>query len=75
MRLVRGLVITLGLVAAGCGGADPNGPPLLNSGAGGAGGGGDQNNNNGGQCPGGGGPTLTPMDPASLFRLCTGVDR
>lgn len=55
--------VILFLAVAGCGGADPNGPPLLGSGSGGGGGGGVQNGN-GGQC--GGSPTVAPMDPSTL---------
>ena len=62
MRFSRGLVVVVALVA-GCGGPDPNGPPLENMGAAGK----PDSPGTGGnaQCTGGA-ATLTPMDPATL---------
>jgi len=64
MRLTRGLLLAALIIgsAAGCGGADPNGPPLMNNGGkpdnpAGTGGNGSQ------QCSA---PTVAPMDPSTL---------
>lgn len=62
MRFPGGLVVILSIGAFGCGGADPNGPPLINNGA--AGNGGAGGSGGGGQCTGG--PAVQPMDPSTL---------
>jgi hypothetical protein len=62
MRFSRGILL-MAFIAAGCGGADPNGPPLNNNG-------GKPDNpgvgGNGSSDPQCSAPTLTPMDPSTL---------
>ena len=61
---MRFVALALAMLSAGCGGADPYGPPLMNDGK--TGPADNPGQSSGGTQCGGGGVQLTPMDPATL---------